>query len=260
MPKPKIGLSMLYTLSQPFSSMIRRLGKIETKYVEIVDDGLHTLNKRRISKLNDAANSRSLTFTVHCPFADINIASPSKPMLKASLKRLRQSMEYANELNAALFVLHGGLHGGISPFYPGRDWKQNVQSLRELSATARDLGLTVAIENLPKKYGGIMKAPEDFVKLYEETNLDMGIVLDVGHANLEAQTEPFLKQLPDKIWHLHLSDNIGEQDQHLGIGDGKINWQSLAETLKAIGYDKLIMVESVYHAEESLAVLKRLFA
>ncbi len=260
MPNPKIGLSMLYTLGQPFNNMIKRLGAVETNYVEIVDDGLHTLNKRRISRLNHAAKSRNLTFTVHCPFADINIASPSKPMLKASLKRLRQSMEYANQLNAALFVLHGGLHGGISPFYPGKDWKQNVQSLCQLSETARDLGLTVAVENLPKKYGGIMKAPEDFVKLYEETNLDMGIVLDVGHANLETQTEPFLKQLPEKIWHLHLSDNVGEQDQHLGIGDGKIDWQRLAETLKAIGYDRMIMVESIFQAEESLAVLKRLFA
>jgi sugar phosphate isomerase/epimerase len=169
-------------------------------------------------------------------------------------------MAYANQLNAQLFVLHSGLQSGISPFYPGKDWEQNIQSIRLLHKTATEHDLTVAIENLPQKYGSIMKTPEDFKRLYQETSLDdVGIVLDVGHANLEAQTEPFLKQLPDKIWHMHLSDNLGEQDQHLGIGNGKIDWQQFARTLKKIGYDKTIMVESVYQVEESLKKLKQLF-
>jgi sugar phosphate isomerase/epimerase len=261
MPKPKIGVSMLYCLGEPFNTMVQRLATVETSYVEVVDDGLHALNKKRVATLNEAAESRSLKFTVHCPFADINVSSSSKLMLNASLKRLRQSMAYANQLNAQLFVLHSGLQSGISPFYPGKDWEQNVQSIRLLHKTATEHGLTVAIENLPQKYGSIMKTPEDFKRLYQETSLnDVGIVLDVGHANLEAQTEPFLKQLPDKIWHMHLSDNLGEQDQHLGIGNGKIDWQQFARTLKKIGYDKTIMIESVYQVEESLKKLKQLFA
>src|SRR4030066_2158285 len=135
MAKPKIGVSMLHTLGDPFNAMLKRLVSVETSFVEIVDDGSHALNKKRVSKLNEIARSHGFKYTLHCPFADINIASPSKPMLNASLKRLKQSMKYANQLNAELWVLHPGMITGITPFYPGNDWKQNVQRIRSLHKT-----------------------------------------------------------------------------------------------------------------------------
>ena len=261
MVKPKIGVSMLHTLGEPFSTMVKQLDKVETEFVEIVDDGLHTLNKRRVKALNETAQSHGFKYTLHCPFADINIASPSKPMLNASLKRLTKSMAYAAQLNVELWVLHPGLITGITMFYPGTDWTQNVKSIRALHKTAKENGLRIAIENLPKKYGSIMKTPEDFSRLYKETGLtDIGIVLDTGHANLETQTEPFLTQLPDKIFELHLSDNMGEQDQHLGIGYGKIDWQNFAQNLKRINFAGTVMVESVYNVPESLTKLRQLLA
>ena len=260
MPQPRIGVSMLYTLGESFEKMLKHLSKIGTKYAEIVDDGFHTLNKRRVETLNKTAKSLDMIYTVHCPFADINIASPSKPMLKASLKRLKQSMAYANRLNAELWVLHPGFVTGISPFYPGRTWQQNVQSLRQLTGTAEEYGLRFAIENVPQKYGSIMKTAEDFKRLYSETDLEVGIVLDVGHANLENQTDPFLTQLPDKIWHFHLSDNTGEVDQHLGIGYGKIDWQDFAARINQISFSGIVMVESVFNVEESVSKLKQLLA
>ena len=259
--KPKIGISMLHTLAEPFNTMLKRLATIETEYVEIVDDGLHTLNKQRVAALNEAAKPKGLKYTLHCPIADINIASPSKPMLNASLKRLKQSMAYAHQLNAELWVLHPGQVTGITPFYPGSDWQQNIQSIRLLNKVAREYGLRVAVENVPQKYGSIMKTTEDFQKLYKETGLtDIGIVLDTGHANLEDQTKPFLTQLPDKILEMHLSDNMGEQDQHLGIGYGKIDWQQLMAQLKQIGFNGIIMIESVFNVTESLTNLKQLLA
>jgi len=51
---------------------------------------------------------------------------------------------------------------------------------------------------------------------------------------------------------------MGENDQHLGVGYGKINWQRFAETLREIAYDKTVMVESTEHVEESLQKLKKL--
>jgi sugar phosphate isomerase/epimerase len=252
---------MLHTLAEPFNVMLNRLAKIETEYVEIVDEGLHTLNRKRVAALNETAKSYGTKYTLHCPFADINIASPSKPMLKASLKRLKQSMAYAYELNAKLWVLHPGQITGITPFYPGSDWRQNVQSIRYLHEAARDLSLKIAIENVPQKYGSIMKTPEDFARLYEETGLtDIGIVLDVGHANLETQNQRFLEQFPERITHLHLSDNMGEQDQHLGIGYGKIDWQQLTIKLRKMSFNGIIMIESVFNVPESLTRLKQLLA
>jgi sugar phosphate isomerase/epimerase len=259
MHKPKIGLSMLYCLGQPFDKMVKRLNRVETQYVEVMDEGLHTLNKKRVATLNRIGKSRNIHYTVHAPFADINIASPSKPILTVSLKRLKESMAHANALDAKLWVFHPGNKTGISMFYPKDDWKQNIKSLIQLHKTAEEYGLNIAIENLPERYGFLMKQPQDFQKFYKETALnDVGIVLDVGHANLEGLTEQFLKKMPDKIVHIHVSDNTGEHDQHLGIGYGKINWQQFAHTLREIAYDKTVIIESVQHVNESLQKLRQL--
>ncbi|MCX6644618.1 MAG: sugar phosphate isomerase/epimerase [Candidatus Bathyarchaeota archaeon] len=260
MPKAKVGVSMLYCLGEPFNRMVKRLGTVDTRYVEVLDDGKHELDKKRVAMLKEAAKSYSLEYSLHAPFADINIASPSKSMLDASMKRLKQSMSYANALDAKLWVFHPGAKTGIGQFYPGADWKQNNQSIQELFKVAEELGLNIALENLPAKYYFFMSKAEDFVKFYRETNLPVGIVMDLGHANLEGQIEPFFNMLADKIIHIHASDNDGVEDQHFGIGQGKIDYDWFAQTLKKMGYDKTVILESTTNITESLQKLKQLLS
>ncbi len=252
---------MLYTLSEPFNKMTEQLSKVDASYIEVIDDGTHTLTKKRVLTLNEIAKSRCIRFSVHAPFADVNIASPSKTMLKASMKRLKRSMQYAKDLDAYLWVFHPGSKSGISAFYPGADWQQNLKSIQDLGETATNLGLKIAMENLPEKYSFLMKTPEDFNRFYKETGLNnIGIVLDTGHANLEGQTQRFLQNLPKKIEHIHISDNHGKTDEHLGLGDGSIDWQEFFKRLNAIGFSGTILTESVFNAEETFQKLKQLFA
>jgi sugar phosphate isomerase/epimerase len=260
MPNPVIGLSMLHSLGKSFRKMSHLLAEAPTAYIEIVDDGWHSLNKKRVFALNQIAKSYVLKYTLHSPFADINIASPSKSMLKSSIKRLKQSIAYANGLDAELWVVHPGMKTGISMFYPEAEWNQSVSSIVELAETAEEYGVKVAVENLPAKYGFVMKSPEDFERFHTQTGLDLGIVLDIGHANLETQTEAFFQKVPNKITHVHVSDNLGQDDNHLGIGYGQIDYANVAQRLKQIGYSKTIIVESYDHVEESIKKLKALFA
>ena len=261
MPQPKIGLSMLYTLSEPFDAMLKQLNTSPTQYVEVVDDGWHTLSKKRVAKLDEVARSLGLKYSVHSPFADTNVASPSKDVLRVTMKRLKQSMKYAYDLDAYLWVFHPGSKSGISAFYPGADWQQNRQSIIELEKTASDLGLKIAMENMPEKYNFLMKTPDDFIRFYEETNLeDVNIVLDTGHANLEGQIQPFLERLHKRIAHVHISDNHGVTDEHLGLGNGSIDWQQFAKMIKQTSFSGTVLTESVFNAIETLKKLQQLFA
>lgn len=258
MTKPKVGVSMLYSLGEPFNRMVKHLKNIGTSYIEIVDDGAHELTSKRIKTLKETAKSYNLTYSLHAPFADVNIASPIKSLLNASIKRVKQSIEHANDLGAKLLVFHPGALTGISQFYPGAQWKQNIASIQEIYATAEDYGVNVAIENLPGKYWFLMNSPEQFAKFYRETNLPLGIVMDLGHAHLEGLIKPFFNQLADKIVHIHASDNDGTDDQHNGVGDGNIDYTWLSETLKKIRYDKSVIVESTKKVSESIAKLRQL--
>jgi len=258
--KPEIGLSMLYCLGEPFNKMTEQILKTETAYIEIVDDGLHTLNKQRVSTLKNIGESYSLKYSVHAPFADINIASPSKPILKAILKRLEKSIAYASDLNAYVWVFHPGLKTGVSMFYPGMDWLQNRKTAQSLFKIASDYDVKIAIENVPEPYPFLMKSVKDFTKFYEEINEDIGLVFDVGHANLNGQTERFLTVFADKIVHMHAHDNRGKDDEHLGIGRGTIDWENVASLLRRVSYDKTVIVESFEHVKKSMHKLKQLFA
>jgi sugar phosphate isomerase/epimerase len=55
--------------------------------------------------------------------------------------------------------------------------------------------VNIVIENVPEPYPFIMKSVEDFTKFYRETNLNMGLALDVGHAFLNGQIELFPRNL-----------------------------------------------------------------
>lgn len=258
MSKPKVGVSMLYSIGDSFNRMVKRITTLDTKTIEVLDDGAHELTPSRIASLKEIAKKHGIEYSLHAPFVDVNIASPIKPMLTLSLKRVKQSINHASALDAILVVIHPGAYTGISSFTPGASWKQNTESLEDIYRYAEKKGVNVAIENLPAKYWFLMSSPQDFIRFYKETGLSIGIVLDLGHAHLEGQIEPFFNQVADKIVHVHASNNDGSDDQHNGVEDGTINYNHFAENLRKIGYDKWVIVESSRKVPESLAKLKAL--
>ncbi len=259
MVKPMIGLSMLYCLREPFSHLLKHLHQVDVKYVEIDDEGLHTLNKRRVKSLKEVAKANNLDFVIHAPWAGINIATPSPVLRRAILKRLEKSIVHAGQLGCRLWLFHPGSKTALSHIYPREDWQQNLDSVCTLLRVARREGVEIAIENVPEPFPFLMKSVEDFHRFYEELDDDIGIVLDVAHANLNHQIQDFIRQFSEKIVHMHVSDNDGANDLHLGIGYGNIDWEKVAKLVKAAEYDNLIILESTDHVEESLQVLRKLF-
>ncbi len=98
----------------------------------------------------------------------------------------------------------------------------------------------------------------EFRRFYSEIDVDVGLALDTGHANLTGEVDGFLKAFPDKLVHVHAHDNLGKMDQHLGIGYGNVDWESFGRLFKKTGFDGIVIVESVEHIEESMEKLRQL--
>ena len=255
----KIGLSMLFCLSEPFTLLLKRLENVEVHFIELLDEGLHTLDSKRVKKLRKIAEAYNIEFMVHSPFADINIATPSPVLQRTILKRLEKSILHASQLQSRLWIFHPGLKTAVTSFYPGSDWQLNMDSVRQLQKIAEKHGVEIAIENVPQPFPFVLKDVEDFSRFYKELNDDLSLTLDVGHANLNRQIQAFITTFSDKIVHVHASDNKGNYDAHLGIGYGTVNWTNVAKALKSIGYSGAVMLESVRHVEESLQRLQKIF-
>ena len=90
--------------------------------------------------------------------------------------------------------------------------------------------MNVAIENCPRSYGFLLSNVEEFSSFFKTVDNDMGLVFDVGHSNLNGETHLFIDSFSREITHIHLHDNDGSHDLHLGIGHGNIDWERLAST------------------------------
>lgn len=260
MSKPKIGLSTLYCLSEPFSFLLEHLQYLDVKNIEIADEGHHALNLRRIKKLKTIAEEYNIEFVIHAPWAGINIATPNSGLRRAVLKRLKQSIVNSKKLDCKLWLFHPGSKTGLSHFYPDKDWQLNLESVHILAEIARKEGVEIAIENTPEPYPSLMKSVEDFHRFYRDFNKEIGMVLDVAHANLNNQIPNFLIQFNKNISHIHLSDNDGVSDLHRGIGYGNIDWNRFAELINETNYNNLLVIESTDHIRESINFLRELFA
>jgi sugar phosphate isomerase/epimerase len=258
MSKPEIGLSMLYCLGKPFDEMVKEIPNVSTYHVELIDDGFHALDKRRVQKLNVIRASYGKKFTVHAPFVGVNLALPPDSLLKAIVRRLKDSIVNTEALGCDVWVFHPGLTTATSMFYPGMDWTRNIENVRVIFKFAEDMGVTACIENIMQ--GFVMKNVEEFRRFYDEVDENIGFAFDTGHANVVGQVEEFLTEFSTKIAHVHAHDNHGKSDEHLGIGFGTIDWNKVANHLKNASFNKVLMIESVEHIEESIKRLKNLFS
>jgi sugar phosphate isomerase/epimerase len=252
----KIGLSTLYCFGQPFSAVLEELETVEVANVEIVDDRYHALDKTRVEALKRIIKEKGFKTSVHAPFIEINIASPFKPIRTAILSRLKQSIQFSSELGSDFWVFHPGLQTGISPFIQDLDWKLNLESIRELLSAGQKFGINLTIENGLHPLPFLMKTADDFIRFYKDLGeTGLGLTLDIGHANVNNQIYEFFEKVPEKIVHAHLHDNHGKTDEHLGLGDGNINWQNIIRAFRKIDFKGTLVVESEKNAKESVQKL-----
>ncbi|RLF08807.1 MAG: hypothetical protein DRJ69_05855 [Thermoprotei archaeon] len=255
----KLGLSLLFAWNRPLKKAIRALRRAldeGVELVELIDEGPHSLNKKRIPFLKREISSLGLEVSVHGPFVDVNIGSPYEPARRMALKRHFKSMEMASSLGAIAWIFHPGLLTGMSFFYPGVEWRQTLKSVRELQEKASELGLSIFLENGPDPVPFVLKRADDFSKLLSELECDIRIAFDIGHAFICGQVEALIDVLGDRIGYVHAHDNDGSSDAHMAIGSGDVDWRAVMGKLKAIGYDGPIVVESVEGVWESLRFLK----
>jgi sugar phosphate isomerase/epimerase len=125
------------------------------------------------------------------------------------------------------------------------------QSLAELAPLQEELGIRLAVENMPKSEWLFFNKPD--LDLH-----DMGLVLDVGHANTCGTLLEFLSH--PALTHIHLHDNSGKGDEHLALGQGCIDLQPVLETIKEKNISAALEQKTEKAVFESLQILKKLMS
>lgn len=234
------GVSTFCLHHQSLSAAIDEISTI-TDTIEIMDDGPHYLDS------SELLESYILSFTLHAPSRGVNIASVLEPIRRASVEVTGQCFRIAGDVDAPVVV-----HPGYFAWGEEREaaTRQFVRSLNELDTLAEEYSITYYVENMGNWDYFFLRNPSELPMIG-----DIGLALDVGHAHLNHCLDGFLAY---PIRHVHLHDNNGDEDTHLPVGRGTINFYPVMEAVKRNKAVPIIEVSDFEGVKSSMARLVRI--
>ena len=251
-----IGIGSPTFCFTPFADMLERISK-EFGLWEILSEGEDRLDLVR-DGVKHARESLGMRFQVHAPLSDVNIGSVHEPMRQAAMNEMKQTIAMCRQLEIGLVTVHPGFIQGIAFLNKARALEKTVESIREISAFAKDLGVAIAVENMPSNINATCTQAQELLEAIE--GADVGICFDMGHANTAAQLDEMLS-LVDRFANVHLHNNDGQWDQHNKVDDGSADLSKVVSVLKR-SYRGNIIIEAtdLESGVESRRALERLLA
>ena len=264
-----IGVSSIFNLKAlDYTAAITKAAKLGFKGASCIIQ-TKDMNDSAIMRLKETADSVCVTIVELVGlFGDNRLSSDKLEVREEGIIAFKESAQAASKLGAK--VLNIQSHDPF-PYKPnpsaiwkdaiikvdiprGLDWKRvwdtYVQTIGRCADIAQDEGVLLAMEHHP-------------FQIVDNTNMNLKLIEDVGSENLGvcfdtaqalmAVEIPALSihKLKDRIFHTHLSDNLGSfsRPRHLTPGRGQMDWDGILKALEDIGYDYFLSLEIQGSAE-----------
>lgn len=126
--------------------------------------------------------------------------------------------------------------------------KLALEVFRSLADYAQEVGVPMAVENqiYPGFDTGLYPGSfDEFSSLFN--NIEVHLLLDTGHAFVEGGDDcikAYISQFSDRLVGVHVSDNNGQKDEHLPLGEGAINLQEMVESFADQGFRGPFIIET----------------
>lgn len=166
--------------------------------------------------------------TMHGAFFDIVVFSHDLRIREISELRMEQSMKIAVRIGVKGVVFHTNISPVLSSMeYDQRAIEMTVEYLECLLKRYPDT--EIYLENMFDADPDILAAISERLCIYE----NYGVCFDYAHASISSTPiQTWVEALAPYIKHIHINDNNLKRDQHLALGDGKIDWQQFMEYRK----------------------------
>lgn len=205
---------------------------------------LKQISPQELTELRKMAEDSGVTLTAgYGPNAQENLAS-SDPAVVA------HALAFYTDILKKLEVLDiHTLGGGIYSYWPVDyskpidklgDWRRSVENVRKVGQIAGECGVDYCLEVLNRFEGYLLNTCAECRRFVEEVDVDaVKIMLDTFHMNIEedSMVEAILLA-GDKLGHFH----VGENNRRVP-GKGGFPWYEIGMALRAIGYDKNVVME-----------------
>ncbi len=225
-------------------SYISKVKKLGFDILEISCAMLKNISREELVEMRDMARAEGVTLTAgYGPGPSENLASSDEAVVK-------NAVAFYTDILKKLEILDiHTLGGGISSYWPvdytkpidkEGDWKRSVKNVRTVGKIAQECGVDYCLEVLNRFEGYLLNTCAECRQFVEEVDVPaVKIMLDTFHMNIEedSMTEAILLA-GDRLGHFH----VGENNRRLP-GKGNLPWYQIGSALRAIGYDKNVVME-----------------
>jgi sugar phosphate isomerase/epimerase len=253
---PKFGL-----LTDPLESVpdeVVRFKKLGFDYVEIgIEEPMATprilgKQRKRILRLLTENGMSALGHTAYW----VQFGSSHEEARTGWIEEAKAMIRVAAQLKLPLLNFHfygklgrvGATQESASTFV-----KNFTEAMRQLTRYATAKNVQLMLENVPTAANGLGRM-ENFSAVLNDVP-QLKFHLDIGHAFIENRMEgvrAYIDSFTDRLAHIHIHDNHGEEDEHLPLGSGKIDFKKVVKWLKLINYSQTITFEVFTSSDDAV--------
>lgn len=187
------------------------------------------------------------------------LASPFPEVRKLARELYARGLDTFAEVGVEFVNVHPDQR--VPLHNPDQVRSMNAEAIANLEEDAAARGLKLMVENIDRLFA----RPNDLRPIFERAP-NAAFHLDIAHANLGLamdegnRTPGFLELYGDRLVHVHVSDNRGGNDDlHLPLGAGAIDWKQAIRWLRGAGYDGTVTLEVFSREREHLRTSRRLW-
>lgn len=181
------------------------------------------------------------------PYQSINIAAADKSLRKSTVELQGEYIRRAGDIGIKIAVIHPS-SGPNEDDIRENLIENSMDSLFSLAQTAKESGVTLAVENLPRV--GLGRCSKELKKIISADS-SLRVCFDTNHL-LDEHYSDFLPEFKNMIVNIHVSDYDFLNERHWMPFEGKINWVQMVELLEDTGYDGPFMYEVCLEALPSI--------
>jgi sugar phosphate isomerase/epimerase len=237
-----------WTLPEPVSaSVIRRIGEMGASGVELVLDQSHNRAEDLLARQEEllgvvADAGLTVPSIASALFHRINLGGQDPEMRARALDLARSGVRVAAAYGARVLLVVAGF--GEPGVEYARTYANAVGSLRRAGADAAEHGVVIGVENVSSNFLG---SPGEFARFLADVDhpavqayIDPGNGAAVGHG----YPEIWVTALRDRIAMVHAKDYDRALRAHVLCGQGELDWGRILATLRDVGYDGHVVVET----------------
>lgn len=231
----KLGTFSHFGFDMPLEERLSLVSQVGFSYIFTYFDDAEELAKDHSSISNYLYQTFDLTLdSIHASYDNANLVWSDKESNRQEIATYyRDCINFCAKHTAPSLVIHP-----IKTANPPEFTQTGLKLFSDLVLYAEEKDVKIALENTrTNEYVDLL--------LSEIDSKSLGLCYDTSHDNLYGDPTLFLlDKWLDRLFVLHLSDNLGENDDHMLPLTGTFEWDEFGQILKRRNKEYILMMES----------------